>query len=384
VTVRPALAFGAAAVLGMAAPPRCAAQLEASLDAGASYVKYDGFLGSGAASLTPSVTWRSTRVTLATRGTVLVFESGNTSVLGQLTGGVYSRPLGPVRLEAGGEAGFSAYASFARFAQLLGSLRAHLLAARRGAWAGPLVGQIALGGTTRNVAGVGAGVWTRRTPGALSLAASRIRVGDTAFTDVEARLRWTPPPRRFDIEASFGTRFASRNGGRGAYGDLSATARITERLALVVAGGRYPSDPVRGSIPGRFVTVGLRVAPRPVPLTSPVHGLSWRVAESANDAPRPTAAGMRLTIAMVDGLHLLTIRVAGGGVNRVEIMGDFTSWQPIALIAAGEGRFEYVIRLTSGMYRFNARVDNGPWVVPQGADVAEDEFGGHVGVLVVP
>jgi hypothetical protein len=36
------------------------------------------------------------------------------------------------------------------------------------------------------------------------------------------------------------------------------------------------------------------------------------------------------------------------------------------------------------MYRFNVRLDRGPWSVPAGVPAADDEFGSSVGVLVVP
>ena len=49
----------------------CAAQVEASLDAAASVVKYDGYLASGAVAVVPSVVWRSARTTLGARGAVL-------------------------------------------------------------------------------------------------------------------------------------------------------------------------------------------------------------------------------------------------------------------------------------------------------------------------
>lgn len=380
-TARPALALAAAAVVTAAQPRVCAAQLEAALDAGASYVKYDGFLGSGAASLTPTVTYRTARASLGGRASVLVFESGNTSLMGLLTGGAYSPPLGPARLEAVGEAGASAYSTFARFAHSIGAVRAHVLGARQGVWVGPFLGRIALGARGRNVAGVGAGVWSRLRPGALSLTYTRAGVGDTAYSDIEARLRTRPG--RFDVEASFGARFASRGGGRGAYGDLSATARLSERFALVAAAGRYPSDPMRGSIPGEFVTLSLRLAPRPAASrTAVVQPLSWRLTDALSREAAAIGGGMRMVIERVEDLHVLTVHATRA--TRVEVMGDFTEWQPVVMARVEAGRFEFAIRLPSGMHRFNVRLDGGPWRVPPGVDVADDEFGGEVGVVVVP
>ncbi len=58
-----------------------AAQTVGSLGVGASYIKYDGFLASGAAVVAPSLRFDSRRVSLAGQGSWAVFESGN--VLGQ-------------------------------------------------------------------------------------------------------------------------------------------------------------------------------------------------------------------------------------------------------------------------------------------------------------
>jgi hypothetical protein len=67
----------------------------------------------------------------------------------------------------------------------------------------------------------------------------------------------------------------------------------------------------------------------------------------------------------------------------VEVMGDFTDWQPIALAPTGDGRYRFAMGLPAGVYRFNVRVDGGPWGVPEGAGRSPDDFGGSVGVVVV-
>jgi len=78
-------------------PAPCAAQVDARLDAAVAVVKYEGFLSSGAASLSPAVAWRSVGSTLAARGTFLVFESGNTSFQGLFSASTLTAPLGRLR-----------------------------------------------------------------------------------------------------------------------------------------------------------------------------------------------------------------------------------------------------------------------------------------------
>ena len=365
------------ACAGAGAAP-CAAQVEAGLDAVASLVKYDGYLASGAAALTPSVSWQSPRAVLGARGTVLVFESGNTSIQGLLAGSVFSRPVGRLRVEAAAEAGASAYAGFARFAHALGRVRVHLLGGRWGFWTGPVAGRVSRGDGAHGAWGVAAGWWARGPAGALGAAWTRVAVGDTVYSDMEGRVRW----RRgaLDIEGAAGARVASRGGGTGAYGDVSAAVRLAEGLALVLAGGNYPSDPVRGSISGRFVTAGVRLTPRPSPGAALIRQVGLYSAPGTTESPARLDRA-RVAVERLDGLSVLVVRVSGA--RRVEVMGDFTDWQPIALAASGDGRYQYALGLPPGVHRFNLRLDGGPWGVPLGAGFATDEFGGSVGVLVV-
>jgi len=362
-----------------ASPAAARAQVAATLDAGASYVQYDGFIGSGATSLTPSVQYRTSHASLGARGTVLVFESGNTSLEGVLTGDGFSPAVGAARLEVAGEAGASTYSSFAKFAHTIAQVRLHLMNARRGVWGGPLAGHIVTGSAGRAVHGVEGGLWVRTGAATLSATASRTEVGDTAFSDLDGRLGW----RRgdWDVEGSIGTRFASRGGGEGGYGDLSATYQLIPRLGVVVAGGRYPSDPVRGSIPGSFFTVGFRVTAPGVAEERPV-AVVWGVGAAALGGRPTPAGGAVLVVVQLDSLLVLTIRAPGA--HRIELMGDFTDWQPVPLATAGDGRFQYGVHLAPGVYRFDVRLDGGPWIVPAGAESAPDEFGGRAGTLVVP
>lgn len=360
----------------LAAP--CAAQVEASLDASASMVKYDGYLAAAAAALTPAVAWQSPRTALAARGSFLMFETGRTSIQGLISAATFSPPMGPLRLEAAGEAGASAYAGFARFAHAWGRVRVHLMGRGVGAWAGPLAGHISRGSDDEGASGASAGGWLRVPSGALEATWTHIAAGDTSYSDLVARARWGAGP--LDLSGSFGTRVGSRGGGHGTFGDVTATVRLSEWMALLVGGGTYASDPVRGSIPGRYLTAGVRLLPRAVPRAVEVR----QFVTGPRDDPRgdlPLLGRARVAVERIDGLAVLVVRVVGAG--RVEVMGDFTDWQPVSLAPSGEGSYRYAIALPPGIHRFNLRLDGGAWGVPLGAGYAADEFGGGVGVLIV-
>jgi hypothetical protein len=113
-----------------------------------------------------------------------------------------------------------------------------------------------------------------------------------------------------------------------------------------------------------------------------VQPLSWRLADALYREAAAISSGMRLVVERVDELVVFTLHVARGA--RAELMGDFTEWQAVALTRVEAGRYQYVVRLPTGLYRFNIRVDGGSWIVPAGVDVVNDEFGGQAGVLVVP
>ena len=81
-----------------------------------------------------------------------------------------------------------------------------------------------------------------------------------------------------------------------------------------------------------------------------------------------------------------TVRVVVYALARamVEVAGDFTDWQPVALRRAGADTWESWLRIPSGVHRTNVRIDGGRWTAPAGTTRASDEFGGEVGIVAVP
>ncbi len=85
---------------------------------------------------------------------------------------------------------------------------------------------------------------------------------------------------------------------------------------------------------------------------------------------------------MPDGTVRVVVRTSAAAT--VEVAGDFTDWQPVALRRAGEDMWEHVLRISSGVHRLNVRIDGGKWTAPAGTSRVEDEFGGEVGIVAVP
>jgi len=359
-----------------------AAQTTGTVDVGVSTVRYDGFLRSGAASLTPTLTWERPGGAVTARGTYLRFESGRRSLQGLVAASLFTPPSllpprwrGELSLSAGG----SSYANFASFWHATAEARLHFVAAGRGAWIGGTGGRTSYGRAARPVAVAGVGVWARRSWVTVALSATRSIVGDTAYSDVGSTLHASRGS--VELDASLAARVSSRGAGHGVYGEASTVLTLGERTALFVSGGRYPTDPVSGGVAGRYVSAGLRlrtalVRPRvrrdPQPLGRP---------PASGDGEAGFAARLELQPAF-DG----TFRVVLYALARatVEVAGDFTDWQPVALRRAGEDTWECWLRIPSGIHRINVRIDGGRWTAPAGTTRASDEFGGEVGTVAVP
>src|SRR5882724_2502516 len=237
-----------------------AAQTTGTVDVGVSTVRYDGFLPSGSASLTPTLTWGRPGAAVTARGTYLRFESGRRSLQGLVAASVFTSPSwlphrwrGELSLSAGG----SSYADFASFWHATGEARLHFVAGGRGAWIGVTGGRTSYGSAPRPVAVAGVGVWARRAQVTVAASATRSFVGDTTYSDLGSTIHASGG--RFELDASLAARVSSRGAGHGVHGEASITFTLGERTALFVSGGRYPTDPVSGSVAGRYVSAGLRL-----------------------------------------------------------------------------------------------------------------------------
>jgi len=152
-------------------------------------------------------------------------------------------------------------------------------------------------------------------------------------------------------------------------GDLAGPAWIQGRIewhvlpraALELAIGTYPED-LTGFTEGLFFSAGIRI------------GTAVRA---------PTALADRGT--RVDVLPGGSVRVsfAVPEASSVDIAGEWNQWTPVPLTRVASRRWEAVLRLAPGAYRFSLIVDGERWIVP--ADVTElpDDFGGTVGLLVI-
>jgi len=368
------IAAGVASVLGAADGRPMAAQVTGNLDLGASWVDYEGFLGSGAIHLSPTLHVDLTRFSVGATGTLVVFETGNSIVQGLGAVSWRTPALGMLRGELSGTAGANKYEGSATFSHALARARAHLVRGRSGGWLGLAAGHSSFDATSGTPYQLEVGLWTVQSGVALSGLATRTWFEDATYADIVGSARWTDAS--LDLRGSVGLRTWSAAGTDGLYGELLAEIPIWGRIAALVSGGRYPPDPVRGVLAANYASVGVRISALRTTQPPTIAGLRATVWDSVPSS--------RSTIELVgwDG-GAYTVRVQANA-ESVELAADFTDWNPLSLTRTAADTWEIRLPIPAGVHRVNVRFDGGAWRAPGGLRAAMDEFGGEVGILIVP
>jgi hypothetical protein len=175
--------------------------------------------------------------------------------------------------------------------------------------------------------------------------------------------------------ARAGTPIARREGARyEPWGSVTLALPVGPRAALVAAAGRHPGVPEQRLDPSSFATVGLRFATIPLPRRAPPP-----VAAGAAD---PLATARFQLLSGNGGTRLLVLTGLHG--ERVDINGDFTSWEPVMLERVGPGVWQRTMTIPPGAHRVVISVDGGEWRPPPGLPISSDGFGEEAGVLYVP
>ena len=146
---------------------------------------------------------------------------------------------------------------------------------------------------------------------------------------------------------------------------VSATAALWtgETVALVFSVARQLPDWVRGADAADAFSVGMR----------------FRQATPASDR----AARLIPVVQVTDSSGVRVLRVRASGATHVEVMGDFTNWEPLPL-SRSSALFERVVTMSSGLHRLLLRIDGGEWRTAANTPAVDDDLGGKAGLLVVP
>jgi hypothetical protein len=95
---------------------------------------------------------------------------------------------------------------------------------------------------------------------------------------------------------------------------------------------------------------------------------------------RPAALGWRSRSA---GGDRVLVSVRARDVSQVEIAGDFTDWQPLALLPVHGHKWAGMLHVPPGVHRVQLRLDGGAWKAPPGLPRADDGPAGPSGTLIV-
>lgn len=148
------------------------------------------------------------------------------------------------------------------------------------------------------------------------------------------------------------------------WGQLRLDAGLAPWATLEAAAGWYPRD-LTGFTAGRFATLAIRLD---VLKGTPARALRGT---DAFRAERLGASRVRVTLEL-------------DGARTVAIAGQWNDWVPAPMRRDSSGRWSAVLGLSPGVYRCALLVDGARWMVPPGTPKTGDDFGGEVGLLIVP
>jgi hypothetical protein len=373
-----ALALGAALVWGPAAVLH-AQPAVTSLAVGAVAVRAVDAEAFTAATFSSAISWRSARLAAALRGSVSPLQAG-WSQQGTAMVALFS-PVseGGWLAEVGGSAGGSAFPSGARRGQVLGEARVHWLGPRASAWLGGGLGAMRDGQAWRNVQRSELGVTLSGATMLTSAIANPTVVEDTlGFTDV--LVAWSTAVGIADLALTVGHRLGASlpvvGGDERTWGSAALTLWAAPRGAIVLEGGTYPVDFTQGFPAGAYLTLGLRVgSPR----------AAWAAAARDGRAIRRTAlrTGLRSVAVRRASANEVEVRVLAPDAQRVEVTGDLSRWDTVTLVRGADGVWWGRFTSEATVVELVVRVNGGEWLVPPGAQVVSDEFGGRSGRVVV-
>ena len=408
-----------ALTLVLVAPQGALAQVASKVEAGTIMTQQDGEVPSSIFSVAPGIRFDLPYLALAAHGSAWLTGQQWQIADGTLSGSLLTPTVNRFRGEIIGNASRAFFDQSLENDQVDGQARLHMLFSQGGFWLGGGVARPWRIAVVSSVDVTGGGAWTKVGDATLSgtytnffftkVAATRDSLGATQpcgtrnepvttlasgtgsslsssatssatndcrrqsrFSDLEGSINWAYG--WFELTGQAGYRFGDSydvtpDSRRWAAG--TAVLWITNRVAAVMGGGRVPANPSRGLPARNYANFGLMLSYSSIPRTTvPVAPLT--VATVKDFEVRPLATGTQK----------ITVRV--GGVETVEVMGDFSDWTPLLLMRRGRDLWDITLPVSAGVHEINLRLDGGPWLAPPSLPTRRDSFNGDVGLLVVP
>jgi hypothetical protein len=186
------------------------------------------------------------------------------------------------------------------------------------------------------------------------------------WSEAEGRLYWGVG--RWSLDLAVGARLAAAGVGGAMWATADGTLLVNPRVAIVAGVGTTPGGLASRLPAHRFASFGLRL----------MRAASISRALPVELQPAATAFAVQ---AVDSGQYRVALRVPRARV--VEVTGDFTSWEPVALHRSSGDWWEVTLPIAPGTHQVNVRINGERWTAPPGATVVDDDFAGVVGVIVV-
>jgi hypothetical protein len=371
-----------------------AAQPVRTRDASFSAVRYEN--GRFASALTIDQALFITRERSSTLADAVfsVFDDGHWSMQGQVSGARYSRALSvpelvipfardyyiPFFRAMRGEMSLgitgSAQQGLMPTIHVLPQGRIHFLDIERGMWAGGGFARTFDGEEWRTTMLGDLGAWVRRggTVVSGSFHPQQLQNGDL-MSDAGATIERTFGA--VSLTGTMGVRIGQAERVDVGWASIGATFAINRRLLATASVGNYPADLLQ-ELPGaQFFSLSIRL---------PTRSRFQRRDDVAGVTTQPVRAadGVIFGVIATDSARgTRLVRVRAPASERVEVMADFTDWEPVSLVRTPAGVWEINLPVAPGHHRINVRLDGGDWVVPTNVARVTDEFGGVVGLILV-
>jgi hypothetical protein len=360
-------------------------------DASYSAVRYEDGRYTSALTLEQSLFLTRERSSTFANGVASLFDDGRWSIQGEVSGARYSKAISipelvlpfahdyyvpffrALRGEMSVTLNGSAQQGLMPTMHVLPQARLHFLDQQRGVWAGGGFARTFDGEEWRTTLLGDFGGWVRR--GTLVVSATmrpqQLQNGDL-MSDFGATIEKTA--RAITFSSTIGLRTGEASRVDVGWISVGATFAINRRLLATASVGNYPTDLLQRLPGARFVSLSIRL---------PSKSSFPRRDDAPSTIAQPVVAqdGVILRISGADSGHVVRVRAPAS--DRVEIMADFTQWEPVQLVRTPNGFWEVTLPLKAGPHRINVRLDGGDWVVPTNVARVTDDFGGVVGLLIV-
>lgn len=347
-------------------PPASAQRWQ--VDLGGSSVGYDTLARASSASVSPLIAWEGPAAYATLSGALAAFAAGQSTAQGRGDLSLLFAPAGEasrIRMELVGSADGSVHSSGYRTVATRSELRFHMAGPAAGVW----LGGSAATAWALNSAGITwalgptVGAWGRIQTWNFTTIWSPYRLAGYWFSEAQGRV--AAALGSVDLAGYLGWRIAPSASGipNSAWGGGTCAVWFAPRAALVLGAGTYPSDLLEALPKGSYLSLAIRLS-----------------------KSRPTTA---VLASRSPALYAKTrgpseFRFAVPGAARVDLVGDWTGWQPVPLERASNGQWVIRTRVGPGVHRFNLVVDGERWIVPEGSAAVDDGFGGKTALLVVP